>query len=191
MCQLKARLSNNQAEYEALILGLRVLVTMKAKYTQVMGDSQLMMKQLTGEYKCTNPNLIEYYKTTSKLLKQVVDVVIMHIPRKESEEPNELAQHASGYKEIEVILKMEEYPLKECLAIGAASVDAWKENLEKYLKNPSADIDFKVRQRALNFMLVDEELYKRSLNAVLLKFLNRDEALKVMDEVHEGDMRII
>lgn len=50
MCQLKAGLSNNQAEYEALILGLRVLVTMKAKYTQVMGDSQLMMKQLTGEY---------------------------------------------------------------------------------------------------------------------------------------------
>lgn len=115
----------------------------------------------------------------------------MHIPRKESEEPNELAQHASGYKEIEVILKMEEYPLKECLAIGAASVDAWKENLEKYLKNPSADIDFKVRQRALNFVLVDEELYKRSLNVVLLKFLNRDEALKVMDEAHEGDMRII
>lgn len=50
MCQLKAGLSNNQAEYEALILGLRVLVTMKAKYTQVMGDSQMMMKQLTEEY---------------------------------------------------------------------------------------------------------------------------------------------
>lgn len=69
----------------------------------------------------------------------------MYIPRKENEEAYELAQHASEYKEIEVELKIEEYPLNECLAIGATPADAWKEELEKYLKNPSVDVDFKVR----------------------------------------------
>lgn len=69
MCQLRAGLSHNHAEYKALILCLKVLGTMKAKYIQVMGDSQLIIRQLTGDCKCINLNLLEYYETANELLK--------------------------------------------------------------------------------------------------------------------------
>ena len=50
-----------------------------------------MIRQLTGEYKCQNPNLLHYHETASALLQWFADVVIMHIPREENEEANGLA----------------------------------------------------------------------------------------------------
>lgn len=46
--------------------------------------------------------------------------------------------------------------------------DSWKRILIDYLQNPSAGVSFKIKQRALNYVLVREELYKRSANGVLL-----------------------
>lgn len=68
----------------------------------------------------------------------------------------------------------------------ANPADTWKEELDKYLKDPSTDMEFKVKKRAMNFVLVDGEMYKRSLNGVLLKCLNKNKALKVIGEIHEG-----
>ena len=59
MCSLDLQCSNNQAEYQALILRLRPLLTMDAKVIKILGDSQLMIKQLVGEYKCNNQSLLE------------------------------------------------------------------------------------------------------------------------------------
>ena len=59
MCLLDLQCSNNQAEYQALILGFRMLSSMGAKVIKFLGDSQLMIKQLIREYKCNNPTLTE------------------------------------------------------------------------------------------------------------------------------------
>lgn len=85
----------------------------------------------------------KYYETANELLQQFADVIIMYVPRKDNKEAND-AQHASGHKEIEIKLETYEYPLSECLAIGGNPIDTWKEELEKYLKDPSIDVDFKV-----------------------------------------------
>ncbi len=49
--------SNNQAEYEALIVGLEIMEELGAKNLKVVRDSQVVIKQLTGEYRCVSPNL--------------------------------------------------------------------------------------------------------------------------------------
>ncbi|XP_073121324.1 uncharacterized protein [Henckelia pumila] len=46
--------TNNQAEYKALVIGLEVLKDLRAKNVQVIGDSQLVLRQVAGEYKCTS-----------------------------------------------------------------------------------------------------------------------------------------
>lgn len=63
-----------------------------------MGDSELVIKQVTKEYICVKENLIMYFVITIRLLKQFEQVSIRHIPHRENQEANDLAQEASGYK---------------------------------------------------------------------------------------------
>ena len=95
---LKHECSNNQIEYEALIVGLRILAPLRASVIQVMGDSQLVIRQLMREYKCQNPNLLHYHETTNALLQQFTDAVVIHIFKEENEEANNLAQLALGFR---------------------------------------------------------------------------------------------
>ena len=53
--------TNNQAEYEALVIGLEILQELRAGNVLIMGDSQLVLKQLSGEFKCTSVSLAPYY----------------------------------------------------------------------------------------------------------------------------------
>ena len=65
---------------------------------QNMGDSQLVINQLLGEYKCNSPVLEEYLEEAKGLLEHFADIIISHIPRTSNEAANNLAQHASRYR---------------------------------------------------------------------------------------------
>ncbi|GKV01604.1 hypothetical protein SLEP1_g14149 [Rubroshorea leprosula] len=96
--QLDFKCTNNQAEYEALVIGLELLVELKVPSVEIVGDSQLVLKQLSGEYKCTSVVLSPYFATAIQLLEEFDDVSLKHIPRNMNIEANELAQIASGVK---------------------------------------------------------------------------------------------
>jgi ribonuclease HI len=96
--QLGFPCSNNQAEYEALIIGLKILLEMGIPAVRVQGDSQVVIKQITGEYKCQSDALIQYYMKDFKLLQSFAETSISFVPRSEKKEANELAQIASGVR---------------------------------------------------------------------------------------------
>ncbi|XP_050238099.1 uncharacterized protein LOC126687583 [Mercurialis annua] len=97
-CSLTFKCTNNQDEYEALILGLEILMELGAKSIQVWGDSLLVIKQVAGEYKCESELLIRYCNKAKHLISGFSDTWLEYTERSDNMEANDLAQHGSGYK---------------------------------------------------------------------------------------------
>ena len=89
-------ITNNQAEYEAIIKGLQLLNEVKAEAIEVFGDSQLIINQLVGLYECKEDALRGYYDECEGLLKECPHVSLQYIPRAQNQEAYHLAQSASG-----------------------------------------------------------------------------------------------
>jgi ribonuclease HI len=96
---IQPTVTNNQAEYEASLRGHQYLKEAKAISVESYGDSELVIKQLNGQYECRNDILRNYYKECKEILKSFQLVILQHIPREHNEEANRWAQSASGYRE--------------------------------------------------------------------------------------------
>ena len=62
----------------------------------------------------------------------------------------------------------------------------WRKPIIDYLSNPSERVDRDVRRMAFKYTMGDDVLYRRTVDDVLLKFLDEDQARVAMGEVHEG-----
>jgi ribonuclease HI len=96
---IQPTVTNNQAEYEALLGGLQYLKEAKAVSVEIYGDSELVIKQLNGQYECRSDIPRNYYEKCKEIWKSFQLVILQHIPREHNEEANRLAQSASGYRE--------------------------------------------------------------------------------------------
>ena len=66
--------SNNEAEYEAVIVGLNLAHSMQAYQLEVCNNSQLEVKQIEDDYKAKGKKMIRYLKKVRELLKKFVRV---------------------------------------------------------------------------------------------------------------------
>jgi ribonuclease HI len=88
------RATNNQAEYEALVQALEVAADYGFDEVDVRGDSELIVKQVRGEYDTNNPELREYRVQVRELLTEFDDWSLSHVPREINERADELANKA-------------------------------------------------------------------------------------------------
>ena len=86
--------TNNQSEYTGLIFGLQQAIDMDIKTLMVKGDSQLVINQMTGKYKCNADKLVVLYKTAKALEKQIKNVQYAHVLRKFNARADELSNMA-------------------------------------------------------------------------------------------------
>jgi ribonuclease HI len=167
--------TNNQAEYEALLRGLQYLREAKAIAVEIFGDSELVIKRLNGQYECRNDILRNYYEECKEILKSFQLVILEHIPRENNGEANRLAQSASGYRENQEVFAIDVYAFGSGLA-----EDDWRKEIADYLENPSRKVSRKLRYKAIKFVLLDEHLYYKSMDGVLLQCLGQEEAKRMM-----------
>ncbi|MFB6109448.1 MAG: ribonuclease HI [Halodesulfurarchaeum sp.] len=88
------RATNNQAEYEALIRGLEVAANYGYDEVEIRGDSQLIVKQVTGAWQANDPTLREYRVRVHELLREFEDHSLTHVPREANDRADELANEA-------------------------------------------------------------------------------------------------
>ncbi|XP_021807646.1 uncharacterized protein LOC110751480 [Prunus avium] len=196
--QLDFDSTNNRAEYEALIIGLEMVLELGVTHLEVFGDSQLIIKQLTNEYKCRDPTMAAYYVAARNLSSMFKDISVKYIPRNDNLAANEMAQIASGIQiqehQSERTIKVQKRSLPSILTrgmnleINTNEVQAgdWRKPLIDYLTNPSPRVSRKTKYHATKFLVMNGDLFRRTKEGILLRCLGPKESMRVMGEIHEG-----
>ena len=96
--------TNNAAEYLGLLCGLKCAQSFGIRRLIAEGDSQLVVRQLTGEYRCREATLRYFYNATIEIAKSFDFFEIRHIPRAENSRADWLANHAMDLKKIRMVL---------------------------------------------------------------------------------------
>jgi ribonuclease HI len=97
MVHLEFKATNNMAEYEALIFGLSVALSLGIRQLLMKGDSQLIIKQVRGECRCNEPRLAAYLLHVRKLEKDFIALELQHVPRANNSAADELSTRASTW----------------------------------------------------------------------------------------------
>jgi ribonuclease HI len=86
--------TNNYAEYSGLLAALRYVVQHGYKALKVVSDSELMVKQIRGEYKVKNASLQELHRAAKELISQLDWFLIQHVLREKNRQADKLANEA-------------------------------------------------------------------------------------------------
>jgi ribonuclease HI len=86
--------TNNVAEYTGLILGLKRAKAMGIKELDVFSDSELLVRQLSGDYAVKADHLKPLHDEAQALLKAFPDVHVAHIPREQNAQADEMSNRA-------------------------------------------------------------------------------------------------
>ncbi|XP_065036718.1 uncharacterized protein LOC135672189 [Musa acuminata AAA Group] len=186
------RATNNEAEYEALLAGLRLALKMQVVALHVLTDSQLVAEQLSGGYEARDPTMAKYLAQVKSLTAKFLHFTLSNVPRGENERADALAKLASKSAP-EVGPKVEELPARtiEIAATATSSASTtWVQELLGFKRDeilpPDEASVRRLRRTHAWYTEVDGRLYKRSFSYPLLRCLEPDEAKTVLVEIHEG-----
>ncbi|XP_076887322.1 uncharacterized protein LOC143537433 [Bidens hawaiensis] len=87
--------TNNDAEYEALLAGLRMAQKVKAQRIKAHVDSLLVANQVKEDYEAKDPKMIKYLRKVQELLQSFKKSKVMHIPRSLNKKADALSKLAA------------------------------------------------------------------------------------------------
>ncbi|KAG8482790.1 hypothetical protein CXB51_024036 [Gossypium anomalum] len=190
--------TNNIAEYEACIMGLRAAIDRDIKILEVYGDSALVIYQIRGEWEVRDPKLIKYSNLVAELIKEFKEITFHYFSREENQLADALATLASMFKaskEAEVMpLKMSIYEVPAHCCSIEKEVDGhpWFHDIleciknQKYPEQANENDKRTIQRMAAGFVLDGDILYKKGKDQMLLICVDDVEARKILEEVHEG-----
>jgi ribonuclease HI len=88
------RATNNVAEYRALVEGLARAAALAAEQVEVRSDSELLVRQMRGEYRVRNARLRELFERANRLCRDLVKVRFTHVRREANADADRLANQA-------------------------------------------------------------------------------------------------
>jgi ribonuclease HI len=92
------RASNNVAEYEALLHALRYALGRGARRVKIFSDSELVVRQMAGQYRVKHPDMQTLYRQARGLLGRFERVDIAHVRREKNKDADRLANQALDEK---------------------------------------------------------------------------------------------
>jgi ribonuclease HI len=92
------RASNNVAEYQALLHALRWALARGARRVEVYSDSELVVRQIDGQYRVKHPDMVPLHREARDLLRRFEAAVVRHVRREQNREADRLANRALDEK---------------------------------------------------------------------------------------------
>jgi ribonuclease HI len=84
--------TSNEAEYIGLLSGILKALELGLKHVQIFGDSQLIINQVLGKFKCKKPRLIQYRDEIQALLKKFYTYELAQVPRNQNKQADKLTR---------------------------------------------------------------------------------------------------
>ncbi|GJV49513.1 reverse transcriptase domain-containing protein [Tanacetum coccineum] len=188
--------TNNEAEYEALIAGLRIAEKMGIKNLQANVDSRLVANQVNGSYIAKESGMVQYLNKVKTLAKSFKEFSIKQIPRSENKKADALSKIAStSFAHLNKQVLVEELKEKsineeEILDIVEEEGNTWMTPIQEYLTKEILPEDKKkaraVRRKAAKYAIINGTLYKKSFLGPWLRCVGPLQANYVLREIHEG-----
>ncbi|XP_074374202.1 uncharacterized protein LOC141714587 [Apium graveolens] len=158
-------LTNNEAEYEALLAGMKLARSLEVKHLRAFSDSMLVVKHFTGEYEQRDPRTRAY--ATKASFGRDTKLNRFYLPHR--------SQNAFDRKE----RMPRDSP-------GKRLDDPLRNFLEKGILPPDRKDALKVKYRASSYTIINGRMYRRSVSQPLLRCLNSEEQQQALEAVHEG-----
>ncbi|GKD49833.1 reverse transcriptase domain-containing protein [Tanacetum coccineum] len=185
--------SNNEAEYEALIAGLRIAAQMGVRNVQVSIDSKLVANQILGTYVSKEENMVKYFEKAKSLISGFANFSISKVPRSKADALSKIASTSFSHlaKQVLVeILKEKSIQEEEVATIVEEERPIWMTPIIEYLKDGTIPGDrkeaSKLRIKAGQYELLEGVLYRRSFLKPWLRCVGLLQAEYVIREIHEG-----
>ncbi|GJV62620.1 reverse transcriptase domain-containing protein [Tanacetum coccineum] len=188
--------TNNEAEYEALIAGLRIAEQIGVKNLQAHVDSRLVANQVNGTYVAKETDMIRYLEKVKALTNSFKAFSIRQVPRSENKKADALSKIAStSFAHLSKQVLVEELKEKsisevEVLAVVEEEGDTWMTPILEYLTEETLPADVKkaraVKRKSQRFAVINETLYKKSFLGPWLRCVGPLQANYMLREIHEG-----
>jgi len=167
--------SNNQVEYETILVGLNLAHDMETHQLICIIDFELVVRQLKGEFEVKESQLQKYYHLVRNLMSKLKNVQIEHIHREHSSRANMLSRLAIVKKKglhrsiIYVNLKNPSVNTNECMATDKKR--NYRTPIKQFLEKSEsgAQEEKTMRQEATRLILISFDLYRRGYTQPLLK----------------------
>jgi ribonuclease HI len=207
--------SNNVAEYEALVNGLRIAIELGVRCLDARGDSQLVIDQVMKNSHCHDPKMEAYCDEVRRLEDKFYGLELNHIAQRYNETADELTKIASGRTMVppyaftrdlhQPSVKTDDTPEPEAPSApegealrveeerdGVTPNQNWQTPYLQYLHQGELPLDRaearRLARRAKSFILLGDgkELYHRSPLGILQRCISITEGQELLQEIHSG-----
>jgi ribonuclease HI len=199
------RCTNNIAEYEVVILGLRKLKALGVTTCIIKTDSKVVAGQIEKDYSAKDPALLQYLTAVRSLEKQFKGFTLQHVDRAKNEEADALAKAAARGEALpsDVFYHVRGTPAvrsPEGLQITTNAeghrivnlimAEDWRAPITLFLQGyyHPGDVNEakRLKHRSWDFTLIKGQLYKKGISQPMLKCVTETEGLQILREVHRA-----
>nr|CAB3492390.1 unnamed protein product [Digitaria exilis] len=206
--QIRFAISNNAAEYEALLHGLKMAITLSIKRLVVYGDSMLVIKQVNKDWNWNHENMDAYceevktFQEVRKLEKHFLGIEFHHVERDYNVAADVLSKLGSSRAEVPSGVFVNELSKLSIPAVAIADVTtstpevmlidaAWSAPIIDYILHdrlPTEKAEAQqIARRSKSYIIIGDILYRRGARSGALMKCVSQQGVNILEEIHAGE----